>query len=650
MGLNILYYVQNIWPFSSVFKNSDLRESDSIVSKLGIPEHTKRFVFAIREPENDAVIYILCAQNLSERSNVDVECLIREIRPQAVIAQLGDESLNEVFESKDDECGDGGGDGTVVNSSVNAVKRFFVQRIGKEINDSLPTSSFEVLKRCFLHKINREKYESMAGGLVLKEIFGVGWNKHFVTAKRVAEEVGSTFMLLESPIVKCNDSGNSCDEVEVEVESGKGFQGLAFRPTSLVSQKVGSFAMLSGRRFFLTNDIQVQMVKSLSSYVVHPSSAPEASSADIHPESDYEPPEFAHSIYPLLVDLHKVFVDIPSIGRGLAHAQKMLYDVNRGEIVNSQLLSEVYIFRIAVEALRIALNNAGRLPVEKIKYPNRAHTAFSDLPVEDRSHALLAHALKSQTEKFKSVVAVIDSGALSGMRKHWNTPVPAEVKDMVAQLVGDCKYDDENNNGVGKRRLLTDKPVVAVGAGATAVLGASSLSKVVHASAYMKTVPASLKLMVTQTQKVFAMVLSKTLGPSNLVHAFTGSGVKTSALKATVSAEKIRAVTHSLITSAEKTSFSAMRAAFYEIMRKRRVKSIGLLPWVTFGGSVVTCTGLIMCGDGIECAVESFPSAPSIACLGRGIQNLRLAAHTAAEAQSSKIQKSIDSLLYRFKR
>lgn len=649
MGLNILYYyVQNIWPFSTILQNSDLRESDSIVSKLDIPEQTKRFVFAIREPENDAVIYILCAQNLSERSNMDVECLIREIRPQAVIAQLGDETLNDVFGSKDDECGDGGGNGTVVNSSVNAVKRFFVQMIGKEVSDGLPTSSFEVLKRCFLHKINREEYESMAGGLVLKEIFGVGWNKHFATAKRVAEEVGSTFMLLESPSVKCNDSGNSSDEVEVE--SGNRFRGITFLPTSLVSQKVGSSAMSSARRFSLTNDIQVQMVKSLSSYVVHPSPSPEASSADIHPEPDYEPPEFAHSIYPLLVDLHKVFVDIPSIGRGLAHAQKMLYDVSRGEVVDSQLLSEVYIFRIAVEGLRIALNNAGRLPVYKIKNPNRAQTAFSELPVEDRSHALLAHAMKSQTEKFKSVVAIIDSGALSGLRKHWNTPVPEEVKDMVAQLVGDCKYDGENNNGVGKRRLLTDKPVVAVGAGATAVLGASSLSKVVHASAYMKTVPASLKLMVTQTQKVFAMVLSKTLGPSNLVHAFTGSGVKTSALKATVSAEKIRAVTHSLITSAEKTSFSAMRAAFYEIMRKRRVKPIGLLPWVTFGGSVATCTGLIMCGDGIECAVESFPAAPSIACLGRGIQNLRQAAHTAAEAQSSKIQKSIDSLLYRFKR
>lgn len=646
MGLNILYYVQNVWPFSSVYKNCDLRESDCIVSKLSIPEQTKRFVFAIREPESDAVIYILCAQNLSERSDSDVECLIREIRPQAVIAQLGDETLNDVLKYEEDENGDSVGSGTVVDSSVNALKRLFVQRISKEINDSLPTSSFEVLKRCFLHKINREKYENMAGGLVLKEIFGVGWNRHFVTAKRVAEEVGSSFMLLESPIVKCNDNGNSSGEVE----SGNRFRGLAFRSTSLVPQKVGSFSMPNSRRFSLTNGIHVQMVKSLSSYVVHPCSAPEASSADIQPKPDYEPPEFAHSIYPLLVDLHTVFVDIPSIGRGLAHAQKMLYDVNRGEIVDSHLLSEVYIFRIAVEGLRIALNNAGRLPIDKIKNPNKAQTAFSDLPVEDRSHALLAHALKSQTKKFKSVVAIVDAGALYGLRKHWNTPVPAEVKDMVEQLVGNCKYDGENNNGNGKRRLLTDKPVVAVGAGATAVLGASSLSKVVHASTYMKTVAASLKLMITQSQKVFAMVLSKTVGPSNLVHAFTGSGVKTSALKATVSAEKIRAVTHSLITSAEKTSISAMRAAFYEIMRKRRVQPIGLLPWVTFGCSVATCTGLIMCGDGIECAVESFPAAPSIASLGRGIQNLRQAAQTAGEAQSSKIQKSIDSLLYRFKR
>lgn len=98
--------------------------------------------------------------------------------------------------------------------------------------------------------------------------------------------------------------------------------------------------------------------------------------------------------------------------------------------------------------------------------------------------------------------------------------------------------------------------------------------------------------------------------------------MKGSAMKAAASAEKIRAVAHGVIASAEKTSLSAMRTAFYEIMRKRRVRPIGALPWATFGCSIATCTGLLVCGDGIECAAESFPAAPSIASLGRGIQSL----------------------------
>lgn len=644
MGLKILCYVQKVWPFSA-FKYDDLRVSNGLVRKLSIPEQTKHFVFAIPEPESDSVIYILCAQNLSERSDLDVECLIREIKPQAVVAQVGDVAVNEILQSKGDECRNSSIDITGPSSYIEVLKRCFIHEINKEINDTVPTSSFEVLRRCFVHKINKERYENMAGSLVLKEIFGVGFYGHFLTAKRVAEEVGSSFLLLESPILKHCEDGNSSGEDEL----GNKFQALAFRPSSLVSQKVGSIIPSSSRRFGLTNDLHLKLLKSLSSHLVHPNSATEAGSTNIQPQADYEAPHFAQSVYPLLVDFYNIFVDIPSIGRGLAHAQKMLYNVNRGEFVDSQLLSEVYIFRIAVEGLRIALNNAGRLPINKIRNPSSIQTEFSDLSVEDKSHALLAHALKSQAKKFKSVVAIVDASGLSGLRKHWNTPVPPEVKDIVEQLVSDCKNGDSTQND--KRRLLTDKPVVAVGAGATAVLGASSLSKVVPASTFMKIVPASLKIMITLPQKAFAIALSKTLGPSKMVApGLASSGVKTSVLKATASAEKIRAVAHSLIASAEKTSLSAMRSAFYEIMRKRRVRPVGLLPWVTFGCSVATCTSLLVCGDGIECAVESFPAAPSIANLGRGIQNLHEAAQAAGKVESSRIQKSIESILYRFKR
>ncbi|KAA8531367.1 hypothetical protein F0562_006076 [Nyssa sinensis] len=620
MATAILHYVQTLWPLSGL-KFDDLRASDRLVRKLSVPEHTKQFVFAIREPESQAVIYVLCVQNLSERSALDAEHLIREIRPDAVVAQVDNSSVNEI-QSEEIE-------------------------FRNNISDPVPTSSFEVLKRCFVHKINKDKYENVAGGLVLREIFGISFHGHFLAAKRAAEEVGSSFVLLESPFVKAGGNNNP----SAEADSGNKFQALALQPSSLVPRKMGSIVPSSSSRFYLPNDIHSQIVELLSSYLNYSSSV--LNSGDFQPTVNYEAPSFAQSIYPLLVDLHNIFVDIPSIGRALAHAQRMLYDVKHGEIVDTQLLKEVYIFQIAVEGLRIASNSASRLPINKT---GSAKTEFSELPVEDKSHALLAQALRGQTQKFKSIVAIVDASSLAGIRKHWNTCVPLEVKDMVEQLVTKCENDGEISNYSVKSNLLTSKPVVAVGAGATAVLGASSLWKVVPASTVMKIftfkVPVSLNLILTQTQKAVAIALSKTIGPSKVVASgFASSGAKTtSALKATASAERIRAVAHSVIASAERTSLSTMRTAFYEIMRKRRVRPIGFLPWATFGCSIATCTGLLVYGDRIECAAESLPAAPSIASLGRGIQSLHQASQAVRQAESSKIQKSIESLTYRFKK
>ncbi|KAK3040325.1 hypothetical protein RJ639_029379 [Escallonia herrerae] len=617
MAVTIWSYVQNSWPFSA-FKFDDLKASDKLIEKLPIHEHTKQFLFAVREPESDALIYVLCVQDLSERSALDADHLIREVRPDAVVAQVGHSVINEI--------------------------RTLGMGIGSEsgVDDSVPTSSLGVLKRCFVHRINKEKYEDVAAGLVLREIFGVGFDGHFLAAKKAAEGVGSRFLLLESPFVKIS-SGDVGDGEGLENNS----HGLNLHSSSLVP--------FGSRRSLVTNDLRLQLVRSLSSHLSHSSFVPQAGSKDIQPRVDYEAPKYAQSFYPLLVGLHDTFQDIPLIGRALALAQQMLYDVHGGQIVDNKLLSEVYIFRIAVEGLRIALNNEGRMPINKLGNPNSKKVEFSDLPVDDKSHTLLAHALRSQAKRFKSVVAIVDARGLAGLRKHWNTPVSPEVKEMVENMVTDFENYGESINHDDRKRLLTYKPVVAVGAGATAVLGASSFSKFVPASTIMKVVtfkvPASLKIMMTQTQKAIAIALSKAFGSSKLVApGIANSGVKTSALKAAASTEKIRAVAHSMIASAEKTSLSAMRTAFYEIMRKRRVRPVGFLPWATFGCSVATCTGLLVYGDGVECAVESLPAAPSIASLGRGIQSLHEASEAVKEVESFRIQKSIESLFYRLRR
>ncbi|KAL0671783.1 hypothetical protein Bca4012_034487 [Brassica carinata] len=93
-----------------------------------------------------------------------------------------------------------------------------------------------------------------------------------------------------------------------------------------------------------------------------------------------------------------------------------------------------------------------------------------------------------------------------------------------------------------------------------------------------------------------------------------------------------------------------MRAAFYEIMRKRRAKPIGALPLATFGASLSTCAGLLLYGDGIECAAVSLPSAPSIAKLGRGIQNLHEASLEVRSRESNRIQNAIEALRQKLKK
>ncbi|XP_030527750.1 uncharacterized protein LOC115739039 [Rhodamnia argentea] len=628
MGLSFVWGLQSLWPFSRP-KFDELKASNELVRKLPVPEQTKQFVFAVREPESQSVIYVLAVQNLSERSAQDAECLIREVRPSAVVAQVDPLDSSE-FQSVGCRPEDG-------------------------VNCAVPTSALGVLRRCFVDKLNKEKYENVAGGLVLREIFGIGFHGHFFAAKKAAQEVGSSFVILESPFVNCS----SGDTSPMEADCGQNVQGLV---SSLVPQRTGSAVYSSLGRFCLNNDVQSQMVRIVSSnmdplaWMSNPSSCDSnLGSAKLQTTPEYEAPPFAQSIYPLLVDLHNIFTDIPSIGRALVHAQQLLSDVNRGQAVDSQIVSEVYSFRIAVEGLRIALNTAARLPSNKMGSGHSSKIEFADLPHEEKAQVLFAQALRSQAKKSKTIVAVVDASALAGLRKHWNTTIPLEVKDLVEELVTDSEVTRDILNRGDRKRMLSDKPVVAVGAGATAILGASSLSKVLPVSTFMKLatfkVPASFKLMLSPTQKVLATAFGKSLGPSKLAGpGLASSAVKTSALKVTASAEKIRVVAHGVIASAEKTSLSAMRTAFYEIMRKRHVKPVGFVSWATFGCSVATCTGLLAFGDGIECAAESLPAAPSIASLGRGIQSLQQASLAVGHANGSRIQKSIESLMYKLKK
>ncbi|KAG2309545.1 hypothetical protein Bca52824_029293 [Brassica carinata] len=151
------------------------------------------------------------------------------------------------------------------------------------------------------------------------------------------------------------------------------------------------------------------------------------------------------------------------------------------------------------------------------------------------------------------------------------------VKNLSEHMVQNFD-NNESSNDSKLKRLLSYKPVAA--------FGASSLSKAISASLFFKIItfklPASLNFFLTHTHKAMTYAFTKVAYPSKVMApGFASSGAKsTSLVKASLSADKIRAVTHSIIASAENTSFSAMRAAFYAIMRKRRAKPIGALPLV----------------------------------------------------------------------
>ncbi|WZZ40496.1 hypothetical protein YC2023_036755 [Brassica napus] len=97
---------------------------------------------------------------------------------------------------------------------------------------------------------------------------------------------------------------------------------------------------ITSTRFQITNDAHALMLKLLSSHIT----------------------QLGKEIIPSSCLANEMESD--TIRKALDSATKMLSDVNRGESIDKEAhLSEVYLFRIAVEGIRIALNKSGRLPI-----------------------------------------------------------------------------------------------------------------------------------------------------------------------------------------------------------------------------------------------------------------------------------------------
>ncbi|VAH33623.1 unnamed protein product [Triticum turgidum subsp. durum] len=602
MASAVLSYIQSLWPLSALLKEDDLGASARLVRTLSVPEETKQFVFAIREPETQGLLYILAAQNLSEQSALDAGHLIRAVRPRAVITQVAHTEVEDVL--IEEQCLAEGGAGGV------------------------PASPLQVIKRCITEKKSKDHYVKSAACQVLREIFGVGFYGHLLAAKRAAEETESHFLLLGSPYEKnCNaggsSNGNSTDDnpapqlqtsCTLPQSAMDDKSGLQLQSNCLLPKSATSAVSSHVRKICLVDDYGGQLMKSLAptanlllSQAISSYAVAECRLSECKPADRYEPPLFAQTVYPLLSDLYEIFVQIPSIGKAMASAQMLLTQVHKGKPVCSEMLSDVYVFGIAIEALRICLNNAGR---RRINTRDNHSSEITQLAGSCFNH----YGNKNESENESD-----------------NNEVPSDSTD--------------------KKSWIAEKPVVAVGAGGTAILGFSSLSKTIQASAILKLAPYKtpviLKYGLMQLQRHAGVVLSKLLS-----HGVVSAGSKSSVLQFTASAEKIRAVTHTVISSVERTSLLAMRTSFYEIMQKRQKhnRPFRIAPWATFSFSLVACAGLLKHGDGIECAAEAAPSVPMIASLGRGLESLRVTSEETRQTRSQNVKEALLTLLRSLKK
>ncbi|ONK77773.1 uncharacterized protein A4U43_C02F10380 [Asparagus officinalis] len=538
-------HLQNVWPFS-MLKKDDLKLSNQLVHKLSLPEHTKNFIFAIQDPDSHSIVYILAAQNLSKQSALDTEQLIKEVQPEAVVCLVASSILTEIQEEDESLPDD-----QVIN---------------------VPTSSFGVLKKCLVDKINKEQYEASAKSQVLREIFGVGLYGHIFAAKKATDEIGSQFILLESP-----------------------YERSAARSPSNV--KTG----------YYISELKIPYIKSLLKKEMQPNYVSKEKQDESQPKCDYKAPPFALSIYALLADLHEIFNIIPSIKNALTSAQEMLSCINKGEPIATQILLEVHNFRIAIEALRVALNEASRCPLANNQKTSKLD--FSQISSEEMSNAICAQALKSQARKFGSLVAIVDVGKLAGLRRHWTTTVPPEVACLTDQCFTHYLSGDEGTEA----EPLAENPI-SFGARAT------SLLKVVPFYALVKL--ATFKLPVSV--KFGIEHLQRTAGIANV-------GAKTCPVNFS-----------GLFALAERTGLLGVQTSFYEIMRRRAVK---FGPLAMFSCSMATCAGFMVYKDGIYCAAKSIHSVPMIVSMGRGLERLQQASEEVRQS-GMKAQEKLQSVMY----
>ncbi|KAK2431307.1 porphobilinogen deaminase, chloroplastic [Trifolium repens] len=209
-------------------------------------------------------------------------------------------------------------------------------------------TSFGVIKCCFVDKIGRDTYESVVGDFVLGEIFATGFNGPLLVAKIAAEKVSSSFIVVQSPLGNSCRSNNNNDSNSNDNDNNS-------------NNSFGGVDAGNGFRNIANSLVPQQH-----------------GAASLAPTSMKRRVKWKFNQQLVMTLLHDMFSDLPSMGKVLVHVQKLL-DVYRGQVLDAKTLKKV---------------------------------EFSELPVGNKSQVLFAQAIRSQIDKFKTIVAVVDCSAL----------------------------------------------------------------------------------------------------------------------------------------------------------------------------------------------------------------------------------------------
>ncbi|KAH7444804.1 hypothetical protein KP509_02G092600 [Ceratopteris richardii] len=607
----------------------DVSVSKQLLHSLPIKSSTRHFTFALKDPHHpDSVLYILSSYLLSEQSASDAHDLITTVRPGAVVVQMGSNIVDLID-----------------------------MEHGCEAQVLYPESLLDVIKESFHNGNGRAKYLKSAQEDVIKAIFGTSFMGYVIKAKHAAKETNSSFYYFE------------CPQVLVEVEKNE--MSDSIEDPLLVAKHVSSSL---GSSFFsfsrLMPDGVNMYVSQMKLSTGYPSSTVLARyptlahlSAERQGDSDsdnaFECPEFAQMVYPFFTELYGTYRHDQGMDLVLQETQKLLINIENGEAVDQSQLSVCQSFRLAVEGLRHFVNNSAQAPL-KIDKAAFLSVPFEELPYEDMCYVVLVQALKQQLQKSHRVVAILDAGTVAGVRKYWAYPASDHIIAMAMEaLVIESDGGLSNELEISKDRII-DKPIIVVGAGAAAAVGLASLINWAPASTVMKVLsfklPTVLKLALIKAKKGSISAVAKAAHPfvnslvpsgKTFLVAKSSAGSKASILKAVSSTHNIRTSVHSVISTAERASLSAIRTAFYNVMRNRHRKGVGSRLWLHFGVSVTACAGLAAYGDRIENAVEILPEASSVSRLCQGLNNLAHAANALLQIEDKQYWEVMYNRLYK---